>query len=87
MATTSEHGAGMPKSVGVVNPLNFYIWKLPIQEDCTIAVQEDIISSGPFYTYVLADEDGSKMEMTDYGNHDRLRGLENQEGSGWKYFW
>ncbi|KAG2298930.1 hypothetical protein Bca52824_035402 [Brassica carinata] len=37
-------------------------------------------SSGPFYTYVLADEDGSKMEMTDYGNHDRLRGLENQEG-------
>ncbi|KAG2323433.1 hypothetical protein Bca52824_016646 [Brassica carinata] len=37
-------------------------------------------SSGPFYTYVLADEDGSRMEMTDYGNHDRLRGLENQEG-------
>ncbi|KAL0696328.1 hypothetical protein Bca4012_063508 [Brassica carinata] len=39
-----------------------------------------VTSNGPFYTYVLADEDGSKMEITDYGNHDRLRGLENQEG-------
>ncbi|CAN7002540.1 unnamed protein product [Brassica oleracea var. botrytis] len=30
-----------------------------------------VTSSGPFYTYVLADEEGTKMEMTIYGNSDR----------------
>nr|VDD23761.1 unnamed protein product [Brassica oleracea] len=39
-----------------------------------------VTSSGPFYKYVLADEDGTKMEMTIYGNSDRFRDLEKQEG-------
>ncbi|CAH8392580.1 unnamed protein product [Eruca vesicaria subsp. sativa] len=39
-----------------------------------------LTSSGPFYTYVLADEEGTKMEMTIYGDYDRFRGLEKQEG-------
>ncbi|KAF3552798.1 hypothetical protein F2Q69_00016134 [Brassica cretica] len=39
-----------------------------------------VTSSGPFYKYVLADEEGTKMEMTIYGNSDRFRGLEKQEG-------
>ncbi|CDY17808.1 BnaC08g04220D [Brassica napus] len=38
-----------------------------------------VTSSGPFYKYVLADEEGTKMEMTIYGNSDRFRGLEKQE--------
>ncbi|KAF3551674.1 hypothetical protein DY000_02008117 [Brassica cretica] len=39
-----------------------------------------VTSSGSFYKYVLADEEGTKMEMTIYGNSDRFRGLEKQEG-------
>ncbi|KAJ4902055.1 Uncharacterized protein Rs2_16006 [Raphanus sativus] len=34
----------------------------------------------PFYSYVLADEDGCKMEMTVYGDYESFRGLENKEG-------
>uniref|UniRef100_A0A0D3BUZ3 Replication protein A 70 kDa DNA-binding subunit B/D first OB fold domain-containing protein n=1 Tax=Brassica oleracea var. oleracea TaxID=109376 RepID=A0A0D3BUZ3_BRAOL len=39
-----------------------------------------VTSSGPFYKYVLADEEGTKMEMTIDGNSDRFLGLEKQEG-------
>ncbi|CDY67938.1 BnaCnng57050D, partial [Brassica napus] len=39
-----------------------------------------VTSSGTFYKYVLADEEGTKMETTIYGNSDRFRGLEKQEG-------
>nr|VDD33182.1 unnamed protein product [Brassica oleracea] len=39
-----------------------------------------VTSSGQFYKYVLADEEGTKMEMTIYGNSDRFRGQEKQEG-------
>ncbi|KAG5411237.1 hypothetical protein IGI04_007556 [Brassica rapa subsp. trilocularis] len=39
-----------------------------------------VTSNGPFYIYVLADEEGNKMEITIYGNSDRFRGLEKQEG-------
>ncbi|KAF3508074.1 hypothetical protein F2Q69_00007396 [Brassica cretica] len=45
-----------------------------------------VTSSGPFYKYVLADEEGTKMEMTIYGNSDRFRGLEKQEGKWVKIF-
>ncbi|CAN6846141.1 unnamed protein product [Brassica oleracea] len=31
-----------------------------------------VTSSGPFYKYVLADEEGTKMEMTIYGNSVRF---------------
>ncbi|KAG5384766.1 hypothetical protein IGI04_036236 [Brassica rapa subsp. trilocularis] len=40
-----------------------------------------VTNSGPFYTYVLADKDGFKIEMTVYGDYDRFRGLEKEEGS------
>ncbi|CAN6844013.1 unnamed protein product [Brassica oleracea] len=39
-----------------------------------------VTSSVPFYKYVLADEEGTKMEMIIYGNSDRFRGLEKQKG-------
>ncbi|CAN6854350.1 unnamed protein product [Brassica oleracea] len=40
-----------------------------------------VTGSGPHWTYILADEDGTKMEMTIYGRYeDRFRGLEKQEG-------
>ncbi|CAF1947092.1 unnamed protein product [Brassica napus] len=40
-----------------------------------------VTGSGPHWTYILADEDGTKMEMTIYGGYeDRFRGLEKQEG-------
>ncbi|CAN7043385.1 unnamed protein product [Brassica rapa subsp. trilocularis] len=39
-----------------------------------------VTSNGPFYIYVLADEEGNMMEITIYGNSDRFRGLEKQEG-------
>uniref|UniRef100_A0A0D2ZR08 Replication protein A 70 kDa DNA-binding subunit B/D first OB fold domain-containing protein n=1 Tax=Brassica oleracea var. oleracea TaxID=109376 RepID=A0A0D2ZR08_BRAOL len=40
-----------------------------------------ITGSGPHWVYVLADEDGTKMEMTIYDVYgDRYRGLEKQEG-------
>ncbi|CAN6989132.1 unnamed protein product, partial [Brassica rapa subsp. trilocularis] len=32
-----------------------------------------------FYTYVLADEDGYKMEMTVYGDYENFKGLEEEE--------
>ncbi|CAF1842811.1 BnaCnng71500D [Brassica napus] len=40
-----------------------------------------VTGSGPHWIYILADEDGTKMEMTIYeGYEDRFRGLEKQEG-------
>ncbi|CAN6904863.1 unnamed protein product [Brassica oleracea] len=40
-----------------------------------------VTGSRPHWTYILADEDGTKMEMTIYGGYeDRFRGLEKQEG-------
>ncbi|KAF3537435.1 hypothetical protein F2Q69_00021727 [Brassica cretica] len=46
-----------------------------------------VTGSGPHWTYILADEDGTKMEMTIYGRYeDRFRGLEKQEENGWKSF-
>ncbi|KAF3558501.1 hypothetical protein F2Q69_00016093 [Brassica cretica] len=44
------------------------------------AVEIELLLLAPFYKYVLADEEGTKMEMTIYGNSDRFRGLEKQEG-------
>ncbi|KAF3595234.1 hypothetical protein DY000_02020353 [Brassica cretica] len=38
-----------------------------------------VTGSRPHWTYILADEDGTKMEMTIYGGYeDRFRGLEKQ---------
>ncbi|KAH0880349.1 hypothetical protein HID58_067743 [Brassica napus] len=40
-----------------------------------------VTGSGPHLTYILSDEDGTKMEMTICGGYeDRFRGLEKQEG-------
>ncbi|KAF2557424.1 hypothetical protein F2Q68_00016026 [Brassica cretica] len=40
-----------------------------------------VTGSGPHWTYILADEDGTKMEMTICGGYeDRFRGIEKQEG-------
>ncbi|CAF2057476.1 unnamed protein product [Brassica napus] len=40
-----------------------------------------VTDSGPHWTYILADEDGTKMEITICGGYeDRFRGLEKQEG-------
>ncbi|CAN6822222.1 unnamed protein product [Brassica oleracea] len=40
-----------------------------------------ITGSGPHWIYVLADEDGTKMEMTIYDVYgDKYRGFEKQEG-------
>ncbi|KAF3511819.1 hypothetical protein F2Q69_00005203 [Brassica cretica] len=39
------------------------------------------MAHGPHWVYVLADEDGTKMEMTIYDVYgDKYRGLEKQEG-------
>ncbi|CAN7073306.1 unnamed protein product [Brassica oleracea var. botrytis] len=40
-----------------------------------------VTGSRPHWIYILADEDGTKMEMTiSEGYEDRFRGLEKQEG-------
>ncbi|KAG2305319.1 hypothetical protein Bca52824_033970 [Brassica carinata] len=39
-----------------------------------------VTNSGPYYNYILADEDGYKMEMTTYGDYENFRGLEREEG-------
>ncbi|KAH0903418.1 hypothetical protein HID58_042921 [Brassica napus] len=40
-----------------------------------------VTGSKPHWIYILADEDGTKMEMTiSEGYEDRFRGLEKQEG-------
>ncbi|CAG7870530.1 unnamed protein product, partial [Brassica rapa] len=39
-----------------------------------------VTNSGPYYNYILADEDGYKMEMNTYGNYKNFRGLEKEEG-------
>ncbi|CAN7042431.1 unnamed protein product, partial [Brassica rapa subsp. trilocularis] len=40
-----------------------------------------VTGSGPYWTSILADEDGTKMEMIFYGGYeDRFRGLEKQDG-------
>ncbi|CAH8378442.1 unnamed protein product [Eruca vesicaria subsp. sativa] len=39
-----------------------------------------LTSSVPFYTYILSDEEGTKMKMIIFGDYDRSRGLEKQEG-------
>ncbi|KAH0917504.1 hypothetical protein HID58_025164 [Brassica napus] len=38
-----------------------------------------VTNSGPYYNYILADEDGYKMEMNTYGNYKKFRGLEKEE--------
>ncbi|CAF2133402.1 unnamed protein product [Brassica rapa] len=38
-----------------------------------------VTNSGPYYNYILADEDVS-MEMNTYGNYENFRGLEKEEG-------
>ncbi|KAG2299071.1 hypothetical protein Bca52824_035543 [Brassica carinata] len=39
-----------------------------------------VTNSGPYYNYILADEDGYKMEMTTYGDYENFRGPEREEG-------
>nr|VDC75997.1 unnamed protein product [Brassica rapa] len=39
-----------------------------------------VTNSGPYYNYILAYEDGYKMEMNTYGNYKKFRGLEKEEG-------
>ncbi|WZZ04060.1 hypothetical protein YC2023_089981 [Brassica napus] len=39
-----------------------------------------VTNSGPYYNYILADEDGYKMEMNTYGNYKKFRGFEKEEG-------
>ncbi|KAG2323408.1 hypothetical protein Bca52824_016621 [Brassica carinata] len=39
-----------------------------------------VTNNGPYYNYILADEDGYKMEMTTYGDFENFRGLEREEG-------
>ncbi|KAH0942765.1 hypothetical protein HID58_002402 [Brassica napus] len=46
-----------------------------------------VTGSRPHWIYILADEDGTKMEMTtSEGYEDRFRGLEKQEGKWVKIF-
>ncbi|KAG2312167.1 hypothetical protein Bca52824_023724 [Brassica carinata] len=56
-------------------------WRFRVKIHRVYPFYSYLTDSGPFYTYVLADEDGSKMEMTVYGDYDRFRGLEKQEGN------
>ncbi|CAF1929368.1 unnamed protein product, partial [Brassica napus] len=47
-----------------------------------------VTGSGPHWTYILADEDGTKMEMTICGGYeDRFRGIEKQEGKWVEILW
>uniref|UniRef100_A0A0D3CG68 Uncharacterized protein n=1 Tax=Brassica oleracea var. oleracea TaxID=109376 RepID=A0A0D3CG68_BRAOL len=47
-----------------------------------------VTGSGPHWTYILADEDGTKMEMTICGGYeDRFRGIEKQEGKRVEILW
>ncbi|CAN7021343.1 unnamed protein product [Brassica rapa subsp. trilocularis] len=39
-----------------------------------------VTNNGPYYNYILADEDGYKMEMNTYENYKNFRGLEKEEG-------
>ncbi|CAH8319046.1 unnamed protein product [Eruca vesicaria subsp. sativa] len=39
-----------------------------------------ITNHGTYYKYILADEDGYKMEMTTGGDYPNFRGLEKEEG-------
>ncbi|CAH8356477.1 unnamed protein product [Eruca vesicaria subsp. sativa] len=39
-----------------------------------------ITNLGTYYKYILADEDGYKMEMTTGGDYPNFRGLEKEEG-------
>ncbi|CAH8284061.1 unnamed protein product [Eruca vesicaria subsp. sativa] len=39
-----------------------------------------ITNHGPYYKYILADEDGYKMEMTTDGDYPNFGGLEKEEG-------
>ncbi|CAH8357535.1 unnamed protein product [Eruca vesicaria subsp. sativa] len=39
-----------------------------------------ITKHGTYYKYILADEDGYKMEMTTDGDYPNFRGLEKEEG-------
>ncbi|KAG2304200.1 hypothetical protein Bca52824_032851 [Brassica carinata] len=61
-------------------------WRFRVKIHRVYPFYSYVTDSGPFYTYVLADEDGSKMEMTVYGNYDRFRGLEKQEGNWLEIF-
>ncbi|CAN6984487.1 unnamed protein product [Brassica oleracea var. botrytis] len=55
-------------------------WRFKVKIHRIYPFYSYVTSSGPFYKYVLADEEGTKMEMTIYGNSDWFRGLEKQEG-------
>ncbi|CAH8362455.1 unnamed protein product [Eruca vesicaria subsp. sativa] len=55
------------------------VWRFRVKLHRIYLFCSYVTNRGPFYTYVLADEDGSKMEMTVYGDYERFRGLENQK--------
>uniref|UniRef100_A0A0D3BZU2 Replication protein A 70 kDa DNA-binding subunit B/D first OB fold domain-containing protein n=1 Tax=Brassica oleracea var. oleracea TaxID=109376 RepID=A0A0D3BZU2_BRAOL len=55
-------------------------WRFRVKIHMIYHFYSYVTNSGPFYKYVLSDEEGTKMEMTIYGNSDRFRGLEKQEG-------
>ncbi|KAG2254344.1 hypothetical protein Bca52824_084480 [Brassica carinata] len=55
-------------------------WRFRVKLHRIYPFYSDVTNSGPYYNYILADEDGYKMEMTTYGDYENFRGLEREEG-------
>ncbi|KAL0885336.1 hypothetical protein Bca101_009318 [Brassica carinata] len=55
-------------------------WRFRVKLHRIYPLYSYVTNSGPYYNYILTDEDGYKMEMTTYGDYENFRGLEREEG-------
>ncbi|CAH8347866.1 unnamed protein product [Eruca vesicaria subsp. sativa] len=60
-------------------------WRFRIKIYRIYPFYSSVTGSGPHWIYILAVEDGTKMEMTIH--EDRSRGPEKQEGNWVEIFW
>ncbi|WZZ20148.1 hypothetical protein YC2023_121535 [Brassica napus] len=77
--TTFVLGALKTPNIITYNPA-VRAWRFRVKLHRIYPFYSCVTNSGPYYNYILADEDGYKMEMNTYGNYKYFRGLEKEEG-------
>ncbi|WZY70476.1 hypothetical protein YC2023_002716 [Brassica napus] len=65
--------------VSAVSYPRLVAWRFRVKLHRIFSFHSYVTNSGSYYTYVLADEDGYKMEMTVYGDYENFKGFEEEE--------
>ncbi|CAN7110738.1 unnamed protein product [Brassica rapa subsp. narinosa] len=59
--------------VSTVSYPRLMAWRFRVKLHMIYSFHSYVTNSGPYYTYVLADENGYKMEMTVYGDYENFK--------------